>query len=136
MAARENCNPEFVGYRAHTQVNVRFRDIANAGRVLDALVAAGANQIDGPMLGIERPEAALDEARTRALANAQARAELYARSLNMRVRRILAVSEAELPDVPPVPMMGEARAMSVSATQIDPGEQTLTVALTVSFELQ
>ena len=65
-----------------------------AGRILDALVAEGANQINGPMLAIERPEAALDEARTRALAAARARAELYARALGMRVKRILSVSEA------------------------------------------
>ena len=132
----ENRNPEFVGYRAHNQVSVRFRDVANAGRILDALVEAGANQIDGPMLAIERPEAALDEARMQALANARARAELYARSLNMRVARILSVSEAGASYMPPRPMMAEARAMNVSDTRIDPGEQTLTVALTISFELQ
>ena len=35
----------------------------------------------------------------------------------------------------PMAVMGEERAMAAN-TQIDPGEQTLTVALTVSFELE
>jgi uncharacterized protein YggE len=132
----ENRNPELIGYRAQNQVSVRFRDIANSGRILDALVAAGSNQIDGPMFEIERPEAALDEARTEALANARARAELYARSLGMRVARILSVSEASMGFMPPQPMMMRDVATAQSATQIVPGEQTLTASLTVSFELQ
>ena len=130
----ENRPPELTGYRAGNEVNVRFRDIANSGRILDALVAEGANQINGPNLGIDRPEAALDEARTQALANARARAELYARALGMRVRRVLFVSETGAP-ASPVPML-RMRAESDAATQIVPGEQVLSVSLTVGFELE
>jgi len=133
----ENQPPQLTGYRASNDVNVRFRDIANSGRILDALVAEGANQINGPTLGIDRPEAALDEARTAAVANARARAELYARTLGMRVRRILSVSEAGGMMAPPMPMMRlEAARAQDASTQIDPGEQTLSVSLTVSFELE
>ena len=60
----ENQPPRLVGYQAMNTVSVRFRDIAKTGAILDALVAQGANQIHGPSLEIERPEAALDEART------------------------------------------------------------------------
>jgi uncharacterized protein len=133
----ENQPPQLLGYQAVNEVNVRFRDIARSGPILDALVAQGANQINGPMLTIERPEAALDEARVQALTNARARAELYARSLGMRVARVLAVSEA----MGPMPMarVGMVRGMAANqdaATQIVPGEQTLSVSLTVSFELE
>ena len=61
----ENQPPQLVGYQAVNEVSVRFRDIAKTGAILDALVAQGANQINGPTLTIERPEAALDEARGR-----------------------------------------------------------------------
>jgi hypothetical protein len=134
----ENRAPEFVGYRSHNMVTVRFRDIANAGRVLDALVAAGSNQINGPSLGIERPQAALDEARTNAIGVARQRAELYARSLGMRVRRILSVSEVGANYMPPQPMMmrDAIQVTGASSTSIDPGEQLLSVSVTVSFELE
>ena len=126
--------PQLNGYRASNSVNVRFRDIADSGRILDALVAQGANQISGPMFEIERPEAALDEARLAALANARARAELYARGLGMRVKRVLLVSETGSMLPPPMPVL---RMQSAEAdTRIEPGEQTLSVALTVSFELE
>ena len=131
----ENRTPELIGYRAQNQVNIRFRDIANAGRILDALVAAGANEINGPSFEIEQPEAALDEARMEALANARARAELYARALGMRVRRVLSVSEAGMGAMPPRPVMMREMAAQ-DATRIVPGEQSLIASLTVSFELE
>lgn len=131
----ENQPPRLTGYRASNEVNIRFRDIEKSGAILDALVAEGANQINGPMLGLDRPEEALDEARTRALANARARSELYARSLGLRVARILAVSEAGAVPMPPVPVM-RLQANDSAAAQIAPGEQVLSVSLTVSFELQ
>lgn len=132
----ENQPPVLTGYQAANEVSIRFREIAQTGRILDALVAQGANQISGPMLEIDRPEAALDEARTAALANARARAELYARALGMQVRRILWVSESGMAG-PPMPRpMAVLRAEAGQTANIDPGEQRLSVALTVSFELQ
>jgi hypothetical protein len=132
----ENRAPELIGYQANNQVSVRFRDIANAGRILDALVAAGANQIDGPMFMIDRPEEALDEARRDALTKARARADLYARALGMRVVRILSVSEAGMGYMPPQPVMVRGMAAAQADTAIVPGEQTLNASLTVTFELQ
>ncbi|MGQ0661320.1 SIMPL domain-containing protein [Sphingosinicella sp.] len=132
----QNQPPQLIGYRASNQVNVRFRNIADSGRILDALVAEGANQIDGPHLGLDRPEVALDEARIAALANARARAELYARSLNMRVRRVLLVSESGATLPPPMPVMRMREAAQAADTRIEPGEQVLSVTLTVSFELE
>ena len=133
----ENQPPTLVGYQAANEVAIRFRDIAQTGRILDALVAQGANQLNGPMLEIDRPEAALDEARAAAIATARARAELYARSLGMRVRRVLSVSEAGVPSMPYPRPMAVARDMAGQASaNIDPGEQRLSVELTVSFELE
>jgi len=132
----ENQPPELTGYQATNQVNVKFRDIAQSGRILDALVAEGANQISGPMLAIDKPEDALDEARTQAVANARARAELYARALGMRVARVLAVSESGTAYPPPRPMVMERMAAQDASTQIVPGEQSLSVSLTVTFELE
>ncbi|MCL6729012.1 SIMPL domain-containing protein [Sphingomonas hankyongi] len=133
----ENQPPRLTGYTASNQVNVRFRDIAATGDILDALVAVGANQINGPSLTIDKPEEALDEARTKALAAGRARAELYARTLGMRVVRLLAVSESggNYPVPPPMPVMMEARAQSAS-TKIDPGEQKVQLSLAMTFELR
>jgi uncharacterized protein YggE len=133
----QGINPQITGYRASNEVSVRFRDIAATGRILDALVAQGANQINGPMLAIDKPEAALDEARTQALANARARAALYARALGKKVGRILSISEAGANYAPPVIMMRQAARGNVAdSTSVDPGEQSVAISLSVSFELE
>jgi len=133
----ENQPPQLTGYSANNQLTVRFRDIRSSGKILDALVGQGANQINGPSLTIDKPEAALDEARANAVAIGRARAEAYARSLGLRVVRIVSVSEGGgyAPPPPPVPMM-MARGERDSSTSIQPGEQKLQVNLAMTFELQ
>lgn len=130
----DNQPPVLTGYQASNRVSVRLRDLAAAGGVIDALVGAGANQIDGPTLSVEHPEAALDEARAKALATARTRAELYARAAGLTVRRIVRISESEeaRPVVRPIAMMAAKRA---DATPVEAGEQELMVNLSVVFEL-
>ena len=132
-----NQPPKLNGYSASNQLTVRFRDIASTGKILDALVAEGANQISGPNLSIEKPEAALDEARIKAVAAARARADLYARSLGMRIVRVVSVSESGgYAPPPPMPPMVMAARAERDQTVIDPGEQKLQVSVSMTFELQ
>lgn len=129
--------PQITGYQASNTVAIRFRDVTRAGGILDALVAAGANQIDGPDLSVDRPEAALDEARTAAITMAKARAELYARAAGLRVRRIVSISEGEADAGSPRPPILYARASAApaEATQIAAGEKDLSVTVNVRFLL-
>ncbi|WP_028969042.1 SIMPL domain-containing protein [Sphingomonas sp. URHD0057] len=132
-----NQPPKLNGYSATNQLSVRFRDIAITGKILDALVAQGANQISGPNLTIDKPEAALDEARAKAVAAGRARADLYARSLGLRVVRVVSVSESGgYAPPPPMPMYVRAEAAQAADTKIDAGEQKLQVSLAITFELQ
>ena len=128
-----DASPRIVGYRASNDVSVTFRDIAATGRILDALVSQGANQINGPSLSIEHPEAALDEARIKALAAARARADLYARAAGKHVGRLVAISEAGGESRGPIRVM--ANSLPKLSTSLDPGTQTLSVTLNVTFEL-
>lgn len=133
----ENQPPVITGYQASNTVTVRFRDIARSGSVLDALVATGANQINGPELGLDNPAAALDEARLDAVAKARSRAELYARAAGLKVKRILSITENAYEMPRPMPVMMRAMDVAESASsKILPGEQSLNVALSVRFELE
>jgi uncharacterized protein len=130
----DNQPPVLTGYQASNRVSVKLRDLARAGAVIDALVAAGANQIDGPELMVDKPETALDEARTKALAAARARAELYARGAGLSVRRIVRIAEGE-GYRPPVRPMAMAMRAEKADTPVAAGEQQLSVNLSVTFEL-
>jgi uncharacterized protein YggE len=131
----ENQPPTITGYQASNTVNVKVRDLSKLGKVLDVLVASGANQINGPSFEIDEPEAAYDEARRNALKKAQARAEMYAAALGLRVRRIVSIGEGGGFNQPgPIPMMKMA-AMDARETPVSPGETSLSANLNVVFEL-
>ena len=127
--------PRIVGYQANNTVTVRSRDIKGFGKVLDALVSAGANQISGPAFQLSDPSSATDEARMMAIKAARARAELYAKAAGLRVVRIVSITEGGGYS-PPQPMYAKAMMVSDSAsTQVSPGEVEAAVSVTVQFEL-
>ncbi len=130
--------PVITGYQASNTVSVRFRDIAKSGQVLDVLVKQGANQINGPMLEVESPEAAQDKARLDAIKTLQTRAALYARATGMQVKRILSISESVDYAPGPIPMarMMVSAAPAAEKTDIAAGEQSIGVSVSVVFELQ
>lgn len=86
--------PRITGYQAVNNVSIRSRNVAGFGKVLDALVASGANQVNGPSFQMAEPAAAMDEARLDAMKDARARADLYARAAGLRVVRIVSISES------------------------------------------
>jgi uncharacterized protein YggE len=133
----QNQPPVITGYQASNQLSVRFRDIALSGAILDTLVREGANNISGPDLMLDKPEAALDEARTDAVAKARARANLYAQAAGLRVDRILSISEGSMMMPPPRPLAyARAEAAMDSGTQIVAGEREMNIAVTVRFLLK
>jgi uncharacterized protein YggE len=134
---QDNKPPVITGYQATNNVSIRFRDIAKSGAILDALVAQGANQIDGPNLSLDQPDAALDEARVDAVKRAQARAQLYAKAAGLSVSRILTIAEGGEIAGPPPPMpVYRMAAAKVADTQVMPGESDVTVTITVRFLLK
>ncbi|WAT15786.1 SIMPL domain-containing protein [Xanthomonas fragariae] len=133
---KENEAPKINGYQASNTVNLKVRDIARLGKVLDALVAQGANDINGPSFSIDQPEPAYDEARVAAVKKAQARAETYAKSLGLKVRRIVSISEGRGGGVRPMMMSTSMRSAKAEMdTPVAPGESTLSINLNVTFEL-
>ncbi|MCR6495649.1 SIMPL domain-containing protein [Thermomonas sp. S9] len=130
--------PAITGYQASNTVNVKVRDLARLGKVLDTLVAQGANQINGPSFGIDRPEEALQEARIAAVRKAQAMARTYADALGMRVLRVVSLSEGGTTPPRPLPVMRVAAApmaMMEKDTAVAAGESSVSVTIEMVFEL-
>lgn len=133
--------PRIIGYEARNSVQVRVRKLGEMGKVIDTLVAAGANQVDGPNFMLENQDSALDEARTEAVRKARARANLYARAAGLRVGRILSISEGGAYYPQPVMMREAVMATGGNAappppSPVAPGELQLGVTLSVQFALE
>ena len=133
----ENQPPTITGYQATNTVNVKVRDLTKLGKVLDAFVASGANQVNGPSFEIDKPDEAYAEARVSALRKAQAQARTYADALGLQVRRIVSISEggASLPRPMPMVRAMASDAMMAKETSVAPGETTLSIGIEVVFEL-
>lgn len=128
--------PPIIGYRASNNVMVKQRDLDEFGKVIDTLVSAGANQVNGPSFQMVDPDDALDDARQEAIAKARQRAQLYADAARLTVRRIVSISESGS-YVPSQPVM-YARTMAMDAagsTPVSAGEVEMQANVTVTFEL-
>jgi len=130
--------PRIVGYQANNSVNVRQRNLKDYGKVIDTLVTAGANQVNGPSFEVENPDPVLDAARAAAMQKARARAELYAHAAGLRVSRILSINESGGWS-PPQPVMYRMAAMEAAPpappSPVQAGELQMSMNVTVQFEL-
>lgn len=70
-----------------------MRDVKSLGMVLDALVKAGSNTINGISFSIAEPTPLEDRARALAVADARRRAALYARAGGVKLGNIISISE-------------------------------------------
>lgn len=86
-------------------LEIRVRDRAQVEPLRAALEAAGAGDIADPIYSLADDSAARQAARDQGLAHARAEAEAYARSLNMRVGRIVRLSDRPSAETASVDMM-------------------------------
>jgi len=126
----------FTGYQASNRVSVTLRKVEDAGKVLDALVAAGATDLDGPNFGLEDDEAAQAQARKAAMQRANAQALEYAQLAGYSGVRLLEVSEATYSRAPvPLAVRAQSDAAFAPATPVEPGQVATSVNITVKFEM-
>lgn len=134
--------PKIIGYEARNSVQVRVRKLGEMGKIIDMLIEAGANEVNGPSFTLDDQRAALDEARAAAVATGKQRAELYAQAAGMRVVRLLSMSEGG-GYYPVQEIFVSARRGGVAGAPPPPpppapvsaGELTLGVGLSMQFEL-
>jgi hypothetical protein len=118
------------GFQANNQVTVKIRDIERLPAVLDRAIAAGANEMSGIEFVVSEQSKLLDRARDDAITDSRRKADLYAKAAGAKLGHVVTITE-EGSAPPPRPM----QAMRAGAVPIAPGEQTLRVIVTVSYEL-
>ncbi|WP_298819500.1 SIMPL domain-containing protein [Chloroflexus sp.] len=125
------------GYTVSNMVNVTIRNLAQAGDLIDQVVQVGANRLYGVSFSVSDLEAALAQAREAAIANARARAEQMARASGASLGRVLFITENLGASPIPMPVMTDAyNAPARSAPPVQPGQQTYSAMVQVTFELR
>ena len=133
-----NQPPQFMGYEATNTVTLELRDLDRIGPVLDALVAAGATNLNGPMWAIVDDSSARQTAREGAFAKARKQAEDYARMAGFGSARLLAVEETldyATPMYDRVALQSSEGAPP-AATPTRPGQVATQITLTVKYALE
>ena len=127
--------PEIVGYTANNIVRIKTTKLDDVGKLIDAAMQAGANNINRLMFTLKDEEAARLDALRQASAKAKAKAEAIAASLGLKVLRITSVTEGERSFQPIFRQTPMARGEALTAqapTPVEPGavEIRSTVSLT------
>jgi uncharacterized protein YggE len=124
-----------VSYTVSNQLTVRVEP-GKLGSLIDALVAAGANQISEVRFTVADEGKRRDAVRAEAIRDARRKAELYAVAAGARVSRVMQITEVNAPLPPAEPVMLRAAAAPKGfAVPVVPGEQTLHVQVSVTWEL-
>jgi uncharacterized protein len=118
------------GYSASNLLNVRVRDLDALGGILDAAVSDGANTMNGITFGLANPEPMMNDARTRAMADATARATVLVTAAGGTLGPIVTIAEGGV-FAGPGPMFRE----ETSAVPIESGEVGMTASISVTFEI-
>jgi uncharacterized protein len=131
----DNNNPRrLTGYQVSNTVSVKLDAVDRTGPTLDALVAAGANEMNGISFSIAKPEPLLDQARAAAVADARHRAEIYTKAAAVALGPVQSISESG--GEPPRPMYRmEAVTVSASRIPVAAGEEAVTVDVSMTWEI-
>ncbi|GGB35637.1 membrane protein [Roseibium aquae] len=127
--------PRIVGYEVANGVQVNIRNLEKLGDILTLVVASGANQIGGIQFDVSDPGSKLDEARTRAVADARHKAEVFAKAAGAELGTVMSISEAGATLPRPVGMRLEKAMMAADAAPIEAGESTLSASVTITWQL-
>lgn len=125
-----------IGYRASQSFEIIVRNAVNAGTVVDAIVAAGGDKmnLEGVTPFVFDDTSATSAARTDAVTRAIAKAKHYAQLLGVKLGTVTSLEETGSPSAYPI-MMSMAKADS-GATQIDLGQQDVSVSVVVKWSLK
>jgi uncharacterized protein YggE len=117
------------GYQASNSVDVKAA-IGKSGVLVDAAVAAGANNVDGPNLDTADKSSLYAQALKQALGAAKEKAQALADAAGLTLGSVVRVHEGGSSE--PTPMFAAARATG-AAVPVEAGTQQIQASVTVTF---
>jgi uncharacterized protein YggE len=132
---RDRRAPKISGYEARNTVTVKSDNLDKVGPMLDALVKAGINNINGITFSVSNPKEAMSKAREEAIKEAKAKAQAMANAAGVKLGPLLSLDENNF-NPQPRPMMMSMRAESDISTPVSAGEQSMSVTVNLSYAIQ
>ena len=127
------------GYEVTNTVTAKLRELARAGRVIDAVAAAAGNavRVDSLSFSIEDPAALQDQARVQAVRQALSHARSMAAAAGERLGPVCSVADqTEQPPVQPLPFAGLSANRAAAQVPLEAGSQSVTDQVTLVYALE
>ena len=128
-------SPRLTGYSATQSLSVKVRDLTKVGDVIDAAVAAGANQVGGVSFSVADPAAATEQARKAAVADAKKRAETLAQAAGVTLGSPISITETSAPTPTPIYYGTDAAGAPAVKTPVEVGTTDVTVQVQVVYSI-
>ncbi len=125
-------------WRAELSLNVKVRDVNQAGKLLAEANAAGADSVSGPMFAVADQQAAYASALRLAIEDARSKAQAAASQMGVTVSGVVSVDDQGGGGGPIMYAAKDAAAPSAGTAEpvpvpIDPGTQDIAATVTVVF---
>lgn len=127
--------PRVVGYRASNVIAVELEDLKKIGEVIDVVIEAGANQLQGVEFQLRDDAIAKRDALRQAVESARMKARILAEAAGVSIGGIVELREGGTDVRPPEPMYRGGYAMEVASTPVQPGQLTVNASVTIVYRL-
>jgi len=133
--------PTINGYLVSNNITVKVRNVDNVGKVLDAAVSAGGNdvRVNGVQFTVDDIEKVSGDARRNAVANARAHAEVLAQAAGVGLGRARMIVEGGSGGIPPIAVAAPSaiggKGGGDISTPVSPGETQVTVTVSIVYDL-
>lgn len=131
---KNNRPDRIIGFQVDNTISATVRDLDAIGKVLQATIDAGANNINGLNFSVDDPTSLRDEARAEAIKDARRRADVMAEAAGIEVGKVISITETSYPG-PIIARKSFDAAAFEGAVPIQPGELELTIQVQVVFAI-
>lgn len=130
--------PEITGYTATNTLRIQTGALDQVGKLIDAAMQAGANQINRLVFTLKDEHAAQVRALRLAAQKASAKVDEMAGALGLKVVRVLSLNEEERtvrPIVPPQVRGAQVEALAATPTPVEAGTIEVRASVSLTAEL-
>jgi uncharacterized protein YggE len=132
---KPGAQPTVASYIATNVVEVTLNDLTQVGKVIDAALQSGANNIQKLQFGLKNAQAARSQALQEAAAQAKASVEAIAAGLGVHVLRVLSAEETAAEDFGMAKKAPAPLAIAAPTTQVEAGTIEVNVTVTLKVEV-
>ncbi|MBU2036949.1 SIMPL domain-containing protein [Patescibacteria group bacterium] len=126
-----------IGYEVTQTLDVKIRDLAKVGEILDKAAGAGANQVGSLTFTFDNPESLQSEARQKAITQAKQKAKDLAASLGVNLGKVTSFSENSVGQ--PSPMYADEAIMGKGGgggmPEIQTGQNEIEISVYITYEI-